>query len=750
MKTVRTLLLAQVLIMLCALRGTAQSAAERSNRYVEPEACAGCHAAEWNSYRRTGMGRSFSRPGATNRIEDLSKSYYHEGSATYYSMVERDGKYFQQQYQTDFNGKRTNFSESQVDFIVGSGNHSRTYLHQTRDNKLIELPLAWYAEKGGYWAMNPGYDRPDHQGRRRLIGDDCMFCHNAYPQIPADDRLDPVFIGIPDGIDCQRCHGPGERHVALARNSATPRAEVRAAIVNPSRLSGERRLEVCFQCHLETTSFPLPNSIVRYERAPFSYRSGEPLANFMLHFDQAEGGIQKERFEIAGSAYRLQRSECFRKSNGGLGCTTCHNPHDSLHGEAGARRYATICGQCHTAKFDRLVAAGRHTASTDCIDCHMPKRRTDDVVHVAMTDHWIQRNKPPGDLLAEVREHPGDANPYRGQVVLYYPQTVARPEDELYMAVAQVKQSSNLSEGIRRLQAAIEKYHPERVEYALQLADALRKSGKPDQAVPVYEQVLSRNSKSIPAFENLALCLMSLGQAGKAAQTLERALDIAPENATLWDLLGTAWAEQNRLPNAIAAFQKAVQLDDTIPEAYNGMGGVLLRRGDFARSEPALRKAIELEPNYEEAHNNLANLLSSTARFEEARYHFEAALRIQPNNSGTRYDFAIALARNNRSEDAQRQLEMAIAGNPNAAEAHELLGTLLAGKGDLARAIGQYREAVRIRPEFDRANLHLGESLADSGETAAAVAYLQKAAASPEARIRAEAQAILKKIQSAR
>jgi predicted CXXCH cytochrome family protein len=745
---IRRLLLALVLATLCSLRADAQSAAEPSKGYIEAGACAGCHAAEWNSYRRTGMGRSFSRPDANNRIEDLSKSYYHQASATYYSMVEREGKYFQQQYQVDFDGKRTNFSESLVDFIVGSGNHSRTYLHRTSRNTLIELPLAWYAEKGGYWAMNPGYDRADHQGRRRLIGDDCMFCHDAYPQIPPGDRADPVFTGIPEGIDCQRCHGPGERHVMLARNSAAPRTEVRAAIVNPARLSPERRLEICFQCHLETTSFPLPNSIVRYERRPFSYRASESLADFMLHFDQAEGRNQKERFEIASSAYRLQRSECFRKSSGTLDCTTCHNPHDSPHGGDAAKRYASICRHCHSANFERLVAAGRHTAAADCIGCHMPKRRTDDVVHVVMTDHWIQRNMPARDLLAEIQERPGDANPYRGQVVLYYPQTLPRPEDELYLAVAQVLQSSNLSDGIERLKAAIDKYHPELAEYTLQLADALRKSGKPDQAVPFYEQILSRNPKSIAAFENLALCLMSLGQQGKAAQTLERALDVAPENATLWTLLGTAWAEQNRLPDAIAAFQKAVQLDDTIPEAYNSLGGVLLRRGDFTRSEPALRKAIELEPNYAEAHNNLANLLSSTARFEEARYHFEAALRIQPNNSGTHYDFAIALARANRTADAQRQLEMAIEANPNAAEARELLGTLLASRGDLTRALEQYREAVRIRPEFARANLHLGESLADSGDTAAAIAYLEKAAASAEAPIRAEAQAMLKKIQS--
>lgn len=57
-------------------------------------------------------------------------------------------------------------------------------------------------------------------------------------------------------------------------------------------------MEVCMQCHLETTSLQLPNAIVRYGQGPFSYVPGEPLANFMLQFDQARGN---DRFEIASS-----------------------------------------------------------------------------------------------------------------------------------------------------------------------------------------------------------------------------------------------------------------------------------------------------------------------------------------------------------------------------------------------------------------------------------------------------------------
>src|SRR5579872_102034 len=104
--------------------------------YVDSKVCAACHQSIWETYQRTGMGRSFYRPRAANQIEDYTKIYFHQPSAAYYAMVQRDGKYFQRQYQIDYDGKQTNISEAEIDFIVGSGNHSRTYLHRTARNTL--------------------------------------------------------------------------------------------------------------------------------------------------------------------------------------------------------------------------------------------------------------------------------------------------------------------------------------------------------------------------------------------------------------------------------------------------------------------------------------------------------------------------------------------------------------------------------------------------------------------------------------
>src|SRR5260370_36176261 len=94
-----------------------------------------------------------------------------------------------------------------------------------------------------------------------------------------------------------------------------------------------------------------------------------------------------------------------------------------------------------------------HPAATDCVAGHMPKRRTEDVVHVVMTDHLIRRRPPSHDLLAElVERHPTEAEEYRGEVVPYYPSTLPRAgSDALYRALAQVMMKNNLRAGIAEL-----------------------------------------------------------------------------------------------------------------------------------------------------------------------------------------------------------------------------------------------------------------------------------------------------------
>jgi len=527
--------------------------------------------------------------------------------------------------------------------------------------------------------------------------------------------------------------------------------DIRGAIVNPSRLDAERQMEVCMQCHLETTSFRLPNEIQRFERGPFSYKPGEPLGEFALYFDEAPGKGHDDKFEIVNSAYRLGRSECFLRSEGRLRCTTCHNPHDIPQGEAAGRHYNGVCRQCHSAAFDRMVESGKHPRPADCVSCHMPKRRTDDVVHAVMTDHYIQRRKPARNLLAKIAErHETDTTAYHGEVVLYYPPKALRPEDELYLAIAQVAQRSNLDQGIAQLAAAIEKYRPQRAEYYFELADAWRKSGQWAKALPLYEEAIRRNPKFVEALRRLALGLRASGQPAQSAETMKRALEAAPKDADLWHELGLVYLEQGQKADAVAAMTRAVALDPDLPEAQNSLGQALLESGDKVRAESAYREAIRIQPDYAEAHGNLANLLSAAGDLAQARYHFEAALRSQPGHAGTRYNYGVALARVRQFDEAQRQMEAALRADPGLAEAHEMLGNLLARKGQAQGALPHYREALRIRPEYGRAHLDLGAALVALGDVAGGTAHLRKAAESREPAVGEGAVELLKQIPSGR
>ena len=683
-----------------------------TNSYVNAAVCTGCHADLAAGFLKTGMGRSFARL-RPEHVPEFGKPFHHKASDSYFAIVVRDGRYYQRRWQIGFDGKETNLEEKQVDYVIGSGNHAFTYLHLAARGALQVLPLSWYAEKGGYWDMSPGYDQPDFPGSIRPVHYECIFCHNAYPKIPEAlehaANAEMTFVGpLPEGIDCQRCHGPGQRHVALA-SAGVAREQIRAAIVNPKRLAPERELEVCFECHLETTSLDLPHAIRRFDRAPFSYVPGQPLGEFRVEFDQS-GGMQG-RFEIAHGAYRLRQSQCFIQSAGKLRCTTCHNPHDIPHGPAAAEHYNAVCQQCHAALLKR--PAGPHAAGADCIACHMPKRRTDDVVHVVMTDHFIQRQKAVGDLLAPKAEFVETAaNRYSGEVVPYYPAPLAAtPENALYIAAAQVRDRMNLTEGLPRMASLLERYHPAQAGFYAELAQGYGAAGDWGKAIPYFEEAERREPTAF-RLTQLGNALLENRQFTQAEAALRRAIALAPDEPMEWGTLGWVLWQQDKGAEARADLERAVALDPELPELHNNLANVEWGSGDQAAAEQQFREALRIEPNVAEWRLNLARVLATRGEIPEARFQFEQAIRLKPDSAEARLDY----------------------------------GRLLADHRELPAAIRQLETAVRLQPDLWRAHFELAMVLGQSGNAGAARAQLTIAAGGSDAEVRAQALDVLQKL----
>ena len=632
------------------------------------------------------MARGFS-PVSSSEFKTGGR-VYHSASDRYYATVQRDGKFYQRRHQVGFGGKETNALEMEAHFVIGSGNHARTFLHRNPDGRLVQLPVSWYAERGGYWAMSPGYDKPAHLDFRRVIDAGCMSCHNGYPRAPVeDDREGPRFgSSLPAGIDCQRCHGPGQAHIDALKAGDVEGS--RRVIVNPANLDRERQLETCMQCHLESTSSPLPFQIRRYERPPFSYAPGNALADYFIHFDHAPGVGREDKFEIASGAYRLRKSACFQRS--GMTCGTCHDPHDIPRGPAAVKRYVAICASCHQTPHRSGTPQAQGVGSrATCLDCHMPKRRAEDAVHVVMTDHYIQRQRPSGDLLAGRTEADSATHrDYRGEVVLYYPTKLpSSPENELYLAVAQVQQGSNLAAGIPRLQQAIERHRPARAEFYYELARAYSATGDHDADIRWCEEALRRDPNFVPALKELAAAATALGRLGEASQALERAVALSRSDANAFADLGNVYLRQDRPEQAYAMLQRALALDPALPRANNTMGMAALRSGRND-AEAHFREAIRLQPDLAEAHNNVGNILAGRKQYAEAAHHFEKAIGHDPNYVEARHSYGVVLALMHAYPKAAVELAAVVRLAPQMAQARLDLADVLV-------ALGRVDEAAR-------------------------------------------------------
>ncbi|MCH8821977.1 MAG: tetratricopeptide repeat protein [Planctomycetes bacterium] len=581
--------------------------------YIPDQECAACHLEIYRSYGKVGMSKSFYKPSTENIIEDyVNNKFYHQPSNRHYEMIHDAGRFAMRRYQLDETGRHINEIEQQIDWVIGSGSVSRGYLYQTESGELFEIPIVWYTQEQS-WGIAPGYDNEDHDGITRSITFSCMFCHNAYPDVVrGSDRYGQPHTFpkvLPQGVGCQRCHGPGAEHARLAEDFDASDEEVLAAIVNPAKLSPELRDDVCYQCHLQPSS-KLTSFATRFGRDIYSYRPGQPLDEYLVHFDFDDGKDVKDRFQINHHPYRLRQSRCYIQSDGQMSCLTCHDPHRKVPETDQVAFYREKCFSCHElddCRLDQMTGHQLEVAADDCVACHMPQRRTQDVIHVVMTDHLIQRN--PGAGLTRPLLETG--SPLGATVKLYWEDDFQQqPEvtDRVHLAISALG-DGDMSQ-LKVLEAAIKEAQPLSTTPLMELGSVLLKAHRFSEARDIFAEILIRAPNSAMAIANAGVAMAGLGDDEAAAALLRESIELSPSLADTHYRLATVLLRLGKIQEAQTHYRETLKLRPVHKDAWFYLGNLLAKQNRFAEAAEAFNSALSIEPNFPQGYKNLGLALS--------------------------------------------------------------------------------------------------------------------------------------------
>lgn len=178
------------------------------------------------------------------------------------------------------------------------------------------------------------------------------------------------------------------------------------------------------------------------------------------------------------------------------------------------------------------------------------------------------------------------------------------------------------------------------------------------------------------------------GNLGAAEDHYRRALQADPRNADGYHLLGLIGLQTGQSELAAELIETAVALapDEPVYHCNLATARYLCHRREEA--EAAYRAALERHPDYPDAHANLGTLLKEQGRYEEARQHLERAVVLRPGDAGPFAKLAEVLIRLDRHADAEEFARAAANLAPEAPDTCAALSRAL-------RLLGRPRQAIQ-------------------------------------------------------
>ena len=590
--------------------------------YMGMETCRSCHNNIHQTFVETGMGQSFDLATKQKTAATYGNHavVYDKNSDFYYQPFFRDSTLYVLEYR--LNGRDTVHKRiEKISYIVGSGHHTNSHIID-ENGYIFQAPITFYTQEKK-WDMAPGFEK-DNLRFSRFLTTECITCHNHYPKF-IDGSLNK-FESMPTGIECERCHGPGEIHVLekLAGNNIDTSLHIDYSIVNPTDLSRELQMDLCQRCHLQGLA------VLEEGKTFFDFKPGMELSSVMNVF-LPRYSDSHEKFIMASQADRLRLSKCYTNSE--MTCLTCHNPHHSVR-KSDKSDFNKPCLSCHaTQKVVEcsVPLAERAVNNNNCVSCHMPPSGSTDIPHINITDHYIgkitalkksdQIKEKEKDSIARflglqilTKEKATTLDMARGYIAMYDKSVEA---DEIldsayyYLVQSDIKDDLVLKTWIH--------YHFARQDYTSIIQKSKNISAKKiDDGWLAYR---------------IGEAYIKNGDQNNALPYHKKAVELMPYNLDFQEKLGITYTYLNQLKAAQTVFDFVLNENPKRAIALCNLGFTKALQNDFESAMQYYDRAINLDPDYEQALINKAALLKHLKKKKESDQLLKRVLKINPENT---------------------------------------------------------------------------------------------------------------------
>jgi tetratricopeptide (TPR) repeat protein/tRNA A-37 threonylcarbamoyl transferase component Bud32 len=186
----------------------------------------------------------------------------------------------------------------------------------------------------------------------------------------------------------------------------------------------------------------------------------------------------------------------------------------------------------------------------------------------------------------------------------------------------------------------------------------------------------------------------------EAIAAYDRALELDPNYAAAYTNRGTAYRELKEYQKAIADYDHALQLDPNLAQAYNNRGIAYRELKEYQKALVDYGHALVLDPNYAFAYNNRGNAYRDPKEYQKAIADYDSAIALDPNNAAAYTNRGTAYRDLKEYQKAIADYDSAIALDPNYVDTYLDRGEAYRLLKEYRRAIDDHQHAISLAPNY--------------------------------------------------